>query len=412
MQGDTLWKFLAGAHTISLSRRSFLARTGQVAGLAALGLAGPGARIAAAQNAPAVSAAGEFPGVIAGMRIISKSPTNLETSIEHLRSWVTPEDAFFVRLHLPQYAQISEDAWDVSVSGEVGRPLRLAFGDLRQFETVDLVAWLQCAGNRRGHFQPRAAGGQWDRGAVGNARWRGVRLRDVLLAASPTVKAHHVAFEGGDPHGDAPPYVRSIPIEKALDPNTLLVYEMNGAPLPLLHGFPVRALVPGWVGSANVKWLRAIHLVPEEWTGPYMKDLYRINAVPISPDDKSYTFSQDFLPTTRFPVNSFFTSPVTGDTVPAGPVTLTGVAYAGETGISKVDVSVDGGKTWSEATFTMLGNAFAWYQWRKTVTLASGAYQVVCRATDWQGRTQPREALWNPQGYFYNAWDVLDLTIS
>lgn len=225
------------------------------------------------------------------MRVISRSPINLEAPIEQLRTWITPGDAFFVRLHLPGYARLSQEGWDVSISGEATRPLRLGFADLRRFDPVDLVAWLQCAGNRRGHFQPRAAGGRWDRGAVGNARWRGVWLRDVLLAAAPTVRAHHVAFEGADPHGDAPPYVRSIPIEKALDPNTLLVYEMNGQPLPLLHGFPVRALVPGWVGSANVKWLRVIHLVPDEWNGPYMKDLCRINAVPIDPADTRYTFA-------------------------------------------------------------------------------------------------------------------------
>jgi DMSO/TMAO reductase YedYZ molybdopterin-dependent catalytic subunit len=387
-----------------LSRREFLIRTGHAAGLAALAMNGSLAGVARGQGA-------EFPGEAPGMKIISRSPTNLETPVEQLRTWITPNEWFFVRLHLPEYAQLRRESWEMTVDGEVGRSLRFTFGDLGRFESVDLTAWLQCAGNRRGHFQPKAAGGQWDRGAVGNARWRGVRLRDVLMAASPTVAAHDVAFEGYDPHGDGPPYARSIPITKALDPNTLLVYEMNGQPLPLLHGFPVRALVPGWVGSASVKWLHSIHVVREEWSGPFQQDLYRINAVPIDPADKSYNFSRDFIPTTRFPVNSFFTSPITGSTVPAGAVQMTGVAYAGETGISKVEVSLDGGETWGQAIFTVLGSAYAWYHWRHTAVLPRGSSRLAVRATDWQGRTQPKDALWNPQGYLYNAWDLLDLTV-
>ena len=169
--------------------------------------------------------------------------------------------------------------------------------------------------------------------------------------------------------------------------------------------------MPGWVGSANVKWIRAIHLVEQEWNGPYMKDLYRINPVPMNPTDKAFNFSQDFVPTTVFPVNSFFTSPVTGDTVRAGSLTFAGVAYAGETGIAKVEVSVDGGP-WRPARITTPGSAYAWYQWEFTATLASGHHEMAARATDWRDRTQPREGLWNPQGYFYNAWDVLALTAS
>lgn len=387
-----------------LTRRTLLYRSGAIAGVAALGGASAMARHAWAQE-PAI------PGVASGMKVISRSPINLETPIPPLRTWITPNDWFFVRLHLPGYAQLSRDAWQMTVDGAVGQPLRLAWADVLRFSRVELTAWLQCAGNRRGHFQPKAAGGQWDRGAVGNARWSGVRLRDVLLSANPTVKAHHVAFEGGDPNGAAPPYVRSIPIEKALDPNTLLVFEMNGQPLPVLHGFPVRALVPGWVGSANVKWIRAIHLVDQEWNGPYMKDLYRINPVPMNPTDKTFNFSQDFVPTTVFPVNSFFTSPVTGDTVGAGSLTVAGVAYAGETGIARIEVSVDGG-LWRPARLTTAGSAYAWYQWEFTTTLAPGRRELAARATDWRGRTQPREGLWNPQGYFYNAWDVLALTVS
>jgi sulfite oxidase len=186
---------------------------------------------------------------------------------------------------------------------------------------------------------------------------------------------------------------------------------MNGQPLPILHGFPVRALVPGWVGSANVKWIRAIHLTEDEWNGPYMTDLYRINQVPIDPADKNYNFARDFVPTTVFPVYSFFTAPVTGSTVRTGTVSATGVAYAGETGITRVEVSVDGG-LWRPARITMPGSAYAWYQWRFTAALAAGTHHLTVRATDWRGRTQPREALWNPQGYFNNSWDVLELTAS
>ncbi len=396
--------FELGTEGLRLTRRALLVRTGAAAGAAALGGVFAEGRRAFAQEQG-------FPGVASGMRVISRSPINLETPIPQLRTWITPDDWFFVRLHLPGYAQLNRDTWQMTVDGEVGQPLRLGWAEVQRFQRVELTAWLQCAGNRRGHFEPKAAGGQWDRGAVGNARWAGIRLRDVILSTAPTLKAHHVAFEGNDPHGDAPPYVRSVPIEKALDPNTLLVFEMNGQPLPVLHGFPVRALVPGWVGSANVKWIRSIHVLDQEWTGPYMKDLYRINLVPMNPANKTFNFAQDFVATTVFPVNSFFTSPTTGATLPAGPTVLSGVAYAGETTIAAVEVSVDGG-AWQPARITTPGTAYAWYQWAFSATLARGSHTLAVRATDSRGRTQPREALWNPQGYFYNAWDVVTVQVS
>ncbi|HLW60043.1 MAG TPA: sulfite oxidase [bacterium] len=391
-----------GSHR--LTRRGLLVRSGVFVGAAALGGSWAAVRGALAQE-PAI------PGVAPGMKVISRSPINLETPIQSLRTWITPNDWFFVRLHLPGYAQLSRETWEMTVDGEVGQPLRLGWAEVQRLPRVELTAWLQCAGNRRGHFQPKAAGGQWDRGAVGNARWAGVRLRDVLLSANPTVRAHHVAFEGSDPNGAAPPYVRSIPIEKALDPNTLLVFEMNAQPLPVLHGFPVRALVPGWVGSANVKWVRAIHLGAQEWNGPYMKDLYRINPVPINPTDKTFNFSQDFVPTTVFPVNSFFTSPTGSETMPAGSSAFAGVAYAGETAIATVEVSADGG-AWRPARITTPGSAYAWYQWEFTATFAPGRHEIAVRATDSRGRTQPRDGFWNPQGYLYNGWDVLAWTAS
>jgi hypothetical protein len=160
-----------------------------------------------------------------------------------------------------------------------------------------------------------------------------------------------------------------------------------------------------------VKWIKSVHVVEQEWNGPYMKDLYRINLVPINPADKNFNFAQDFVPTTVFPVNSFFTSPVTGATVPAGPAAFTGVAYAGETTIAAVEVSVDGG-AWQPARITTPGTAYAWYQWAFAATLGPGSHVLAVRATDSRGRTQPREALWNPQGYFYNAWDMLTVGVS
>jgi DMSO/TMAO reductase YedYZ molybdopterin-dependent catalytic subunit len=404
MGGDWVAGMTPGEHRGRLTRRDLLRRSGAIAGGAVLAGAWPPGRRAFAQE-PA------FPGVAQGMKVISTAPINLETPVRQLRTWITPSEWFFVRLHLPGYAQLSRDNWQLSVDGEVAQPLRLGWGDVRRFSRVALTAWLQCAGNRRGHFEPKAAGGQWDRGAVGNARWVGVRLRDVLLSANPTLKAHHVAFEGSDPNGAAPPYIRSIPMDKALDPYTLLVFEMNGEPLPVLHGFPARAFVPGWVGSASVKWIRALHLTEQEWNGPYMKDLYRMNVVRIDPADKSYTLARDFVPTTVFPVYSFFTAPVAGEAVQAGSVACTGVAYAGETGITKVEVSLDG-RPWRLARITTPGSAYAWYQWEFTATLAPGRHELAVRATDWRGRTQPRTALWNPQGYLNNSWDVLTVTAS
>lgn len=407
---------------MNLTRREFLIRAGQLGSAVALSEY-------ALRKSPSTSASGmplaqqEIPGK-EDMVVYTTRPFNLGTKLQYQRTFITPNKHFYVRNHYGtpglDLPAIDINAWRLIIEGEVDNPLILTFDDLKRFEPVTLTTWLQCFGNGRSFFDPPASGTPWRYDSIAQAVWKGVRLRDVLLAASPKVGAKHVASQGhDDPPSGAEPFIRSIPLEKAIDPNTLLVYEMNGEPLPILNGFPVRLLVPGWGGSASVKWLKRIIVLKEEWSGRFMQRAYRIPAGPVEPG--ATVDLQDMITATRQPVNSFLTSHAGGETVPAGTVLLTGVAYSGETGIERVEVSVDGGQTWRPATIVRPGPAtplsqaaLLWYQWACLWDASPGQYVLQCRAFDWLGRTQPttqRDIPWNPLGYNYNKVQSITVTV-
>ncbi|TAL12389.1 MAG: sulfite oxidase-like oxidoreductase [Nitrospirae bacterium] len=379
-----------------ITRRALLVRALGGAALALTGLDGRSLSLAAPGN---------------DNRIIRVArPQDLETAVRDLASWITPNDRFFVRSHFGPPGAGSLTEWRLQVGGDVGRPLTLTLSDVKRFEPVTMPAVVQCAGNGRAFFRPRVPGVQWERGAVGNARWTGVRLAEVLQKAGLGAKARHVQLLGADRPllPTVPLFFRSIPIEKAMHPATLLAYEMNGEPLPLLHGAPLRLIVPGWHGDACVKWLTHLTVQEHEAEGFYMQTAYRMPAAPVQPGAAA-----QMVPVTELVVKSLITRPLEGAVLAGETVQVEGVAFTGEGEIVRVEVSTDEGGHWSDAELVGERAPYAWRLWRYVWKGARpGRYTVWSRATDSRGRTQPMTTPWNPSGYLWNAVDAVRIGIT
>jgi DMSO/TMAO reductase YedYZ molybdopterin-dependent catalytic subunit len=294
----------------------------------------------------------------------------------------------------------------------VERPQAFTLKDLKQFEPVTITAVVQCSGNGRAFHQPKVPGVQWERGAVGNAEWTGARLRDVLAKAGVQEGAQHVQLQGADRPvvATVPLFTRSIPLAKALHPDTVLAYEMNGRPLPLLHGAPLRVITPGWMADSCTKWLTEITVQAEEAKGYYMQTAYRM---PVKSVESGTTPNVPSTPVEAMVVKSLIAAPQAGETLRAGPVTIQGVAWSGEANVVKVEVSVDDGKTWEPARLLGEERPYAWRQWQfiwKANT--AGPVFILCRATDSQGETQPERTPWNPSGFLWNGWDRVNVTVT
>jgi sulfite oxidase len=336
---------------------------------------------------------------------------DLEMPPEFANSWLTPVRHFYVRNHMIEPAKIIAAEWTLSIAGEVEKPITLKIADLSRLEQHSVTNTLECAGNGRGFQNPKVPGIQWQRGAVGNARFTGPRLADVLQRAGVKPSGKHVMFRGLDQvPGDVPPFVRSIPIEKALDPDTLVATQMNGEPLTHHHGSPARALVPGWVGAASCKWLTEIKILENEFEGNFMKPGYRYPNRPVAPGGS--VDPNDTHPLTSLTVKSMIAGPSDGSTLKAGPIQVHGTAWAGEADVVKVEVSTDSGQTWNPAR---LGNDHEHYAWRlwsyQWIPPKSDQYVILSRATDSKGRVQPATADWNPSGYLYNAVDRVNVHV-
>jgi sulfite oxidase len=349
-------------------------------------------------DAPVVSGA-------EGMIVRSLRFLDLEMPPEYARTWITPVPHFYVRNHMMEPEKIDIGQWKLTVGGGVEKPLTLTLKDIFALEQHSVTNTLECAGNGRGLHNPKVPGIQWQRGAVGNARFTGPRLADVLQRAGVKSTGKHVLFRGLDGvPGNVPPFIRSIPMEKALDADTLIATHMNGAPLTNHHGSPARALVPGWIGSASCKWLSEIKVIEKEFEGNFMKPGYRYPNSPVAPGGSVNPEETHALTTLR--VNSIIAGPAEGASLKSSRVYIHGVAWAGESEIAKVEISVDGGANWASAK---LGNDQARYAWRlwsyQWKPLKSGDYEILSRATDNKGNVQPETAEWNPGGYLYNAID-------
>jgi len=336
---------------------------------------------------------------------------DLEAPPEFLSSWITPVSHFFVRNHMSEPTSLDAAEWRLSIGGEVEKPLTLSLADLGKLESHSVINTLECAGNGRALHNPRVPGIQWEKGAVGNARFAGPRLRDLLQRAGVKPTGKHVMFRGLDEvPGKVPPFIRSIPIEKAMDSDTLVALEMNGLPLNKHHGFPARALVPGWIGAASCKWLTEIKVLDREFDGNFMKPGYRFPNQPVAPGGS--VNPDDTHPVTGLNVKSIITAPSDGATVRPKALQIRGMAWAGEANIAKIDISLDSGATWLPAQLDEKQSRYAWRAWSLLWrNPKAGQYTIMSRATDSQGRVQPETAVWNPSGYLYNAIDRVKIHV-
>lgn len=398
-------------------RRRLLAGGAGALASAGLGLSG---RYAAAQATVELPIANGTRRLVAypqkrPLIVLTSRPPQLETPFEVFDEGpITPNDAFFVRYHnagIP--TSIDGDAHVIRIGGAAaGKPFELRMAELRsRFRPVELVAVNQCSGNGRGLFAPRVTGGQLGNGAMGNARWVGVPLKDVLALAEPTNAAREVSFNGLDDAlfggGD---FAKSLPIEHAMDGEVMLAWQMNGADLPVLNGFPVRLVVPGHYGTYWVKHLSQIDLLDRPFEGFWMKTGYRI------PDNPCACVEPGTAPTAtrpigRFNVRSFITSVQDGARLRAGQlVELRGIAFDGGQGVREVAVSTDGGRSWREATLGADLGRYSFREFRFGFTPARGAHDLRVRAWNRSGQSQPMEATWQPAGYMRNVVESIKVS--
>jgi DMSO/TMAO reductase YedYZ molybdopterin-dependent catalytic subunit len=337
-----------------------------------------------------------------GMIVRSARPEDMEMEPDGFLTWLTPVERFYVRSHV-YTPRVELNEWRLTVAGEVNAPLKWTMAELKQLPKVEVVSVMECAGNGRSFHEPRVIGLQWSLGAVGNGRWAGVRLADVLKKAGVKPGAKHVIFNGADvPIGKMPDFIRGVPLDKAMHPDTLLAYDMNGAPLDPSHGYPLRVVAPGWAGDSWVKWVTDIQVLDREFEGFWMKTGYRRPVRPVAPG--ASVPPEEMEPVTTLRVKSVIATPVEGETVAGGTVRIQGAAWSGGSPITRVEVSTDSGRTWRAAR---LGTDSARYGWRLFETAWTpkqpGSYVLMSRATDASGETQPVVADWNPSGYSYNA---------
>jgi sulfite oxidase len=338
-------------------------------------------------------------------------PPDYETPIALLDSFITPAEHFYVRSHMPVPVDLDAAAWTLTVDGEVATPLALKVDELTRLPAATVTMTLECAGNGRAFFDPPVAGIQWSKGAVGTARWTGVRLADLLKRAGVRETGRFVLMNGADrPVGTMPDFVRQIPLAKALHPDTLVAYDMNGQPIPPVHGFPLRAIVPGWEGAYAVKWLNNLRVVDREFDGFWVATAYRFPVKRVAPG--SAVEPKDMAPLTGLVVKSLITTPLDNAGMAPGRVTVAGFAWAGEHDISKVEISVDHGVTWQPAQLT---GEHARYTWRRFEYAFDAtrpeSYLIMSRATDSRGQTQPAVPNWNPSGYSWNVPDQVRIEV-
>ncbi|HZV33002.1 MAG TPA: molybdopterin-dependent oxidoreductase, partial [Verrucomicrobiae bacterium] len=345
-------------------------------------------------------------------------PPQLETPFAVFNeSIITPNDAFFVRYHLAGVpTSIDADAFRVKIAGNVSKPMEFSIADLKsQFEPVEIVAVLQCSGNSRGFSKPRVGGGQSGNGAMGNARWKGDRLKDVLNKCGLGEGTRQATFNGMDfpVINTTPDFVKALDIDHAMDGEVMLAYEMNGQDLPWLNGYPLRLVVPGYYGTYWVKHVNDINVVKEDLENFWMKSAYRI------PDNAGHclepgTKMGKSVPINRYNVRSFITSIADGAKLKHGEqLTVRGIAFDGGYGIQEVLFSADGGESWREAKLGEDLGKYSFREWTIPFTpKKKGKFALKVKATNVIGQSQPLEPLWNPSGYMRNVVETVNVSVS
>jgi sulfite oxidase len=361
-----------------------------------------------------VARAADDPVAIPGKRpmiLHNDRPEDLETPLRYFDSYLTPNDAFYVRQHLPRPPAIDRGQYRLTVEGMVSKRVELTLSELERLPQHTLPVTIECAGNGRAMYSPKVPGIQWSRGAIGNAEWTGPRVGDVLKAAGVAPSAAWVDADGADRGVAATPdFVRSMPMKKAMHPGTVIALKMNGQPLPELHGAPARLIVPGWDGASSVKWVTRLTAAAQPHAGFFMNPAYRYPKRPLPPGGAARPAELEMIE--GMPVKSTITAPEDGVKVAPGTVTVRGFAWAGEEAIERVEISTDGGSRWQPAALTGQKLPFAWrlfqFEWKAT---EPGYYTVLSRATDTAGRVQPVVAVWNPSGYLWNAIDRVGVLV-
>jgi DMSO/TMAO reductase YedYZ molybdopterin-dependent catalytic subunit len=356
-----------------------------------------------------------------GLRLLNNRPLNAETPAHLLDDATTPTARLFVRNNGLPPGSIDPESWRLQVAGEsCVNPTTFSIADLRsRFAAVSLDLQLECGGNGRAEFRPRAAGNQWTTGAVGCPRWTGVRVRDVLDFCGLREDAVYLAFVGADKHlsGDAEKVVisRGVPMAKALEAESLIAFELNGEPIPLSHGAPLRLVCGGWPGSVSGKWLTHLLVRDRVHDGPKMLgQSYRVPCAPVA--SGAAVADSDMCIIESMPVKSLITYPQSGTRLPTGTNTaeVRGQAWAGDLRVATLHTSIDFGATWQPAELAAPRNRLAWQQWRNEVRFPRSGYnEVWARATDERGRSQPMLVPgWNPKGYLNNATHRVALQVS
>jgi len=342
------------------------------------------------------------------LMVMTSRPVQLETPFAlYDKNLFTPNDAFFVRWHLADVpTTIDAKEFRIKVHGRVKNAMSLSLDDLKKnYQAVEIAAVCQCSGNSRGFFKPRVAGGEWGNGAMGNAKWKGARLKDVLNKAGLQADAVQVRFNGmdGPVLPETPDFKKALDVDMALMEDVLVAYEMNGEPLPVLNGFPVRLVVPGWYATYWVKMLDDIEVLNQVDSNFWMKPAYRIPDNPcgcVEPGTKP----TNTVPINRMTVRSFITNLKTGDSVKAGADhEIRGIAFDGGYGIQRVLVSVDGGKHWHESRLGKDEGKYSFREWKTSFKPKKGNYQIMALAFNRNGESQRETARWNPAGYMRNV---------
>jgi len=351
-----------------------------------------------------------------GAMILQRTrPPLLETPFEVFdKRTFTPNDQFYVRWHwalIP--TDIDTDKFTLTVRGHVDQPLSMSLKDiLRELPSVELPAVNQCSGNSRGFFQPRVPGGEWSNGAMGNARWTGVRLKDVLDKAGVKPGAVQVRFKGLEEPvvAEAPPFMKSLDIDHARDGEVMIAYAMNGEQLPLVNGFPLRLVVPGWYATYWVKMLSDIEVLNQPDTNYWTKVAYTIPDTPhasIKPGETGVKM----VPVNRMVPRSFVTNMASGSKVnAAAPTTLRGIAFGGDCGVTSVDFSIDRGQSWYQAELGKDEGKYGFRRWQTQLLLPTpGEYSLLIRCTNSNGVAQPDTPNWNPAGFMRNVTESIDI---
>ncbi len=400
-----------------ITRRHLLQTAGAGAALAV-----PGLRLAEAAGADLTPGVPEGVSSYATMATLpgkkpliqlSDRPPNYETPLEYLRTPITPNDEFFIRYHLADIPQVKAEGYKIAVGGDgTNGTAEITLDDLKKMPAIEVVAVNQCSGNRRGLSQPHVQGVEWGYGAMGCAHWKGAKLKDILDKAGLKKEAIEVAFDGADGPSvqGTPDFIKSIPVWKAIEESTIIAYEMNGQPLPHFNGFPARLVVPGWTGTYWIKHLTKIDALTKPQGGFWMNPAYRIPLGKFPIRDRFVTQETAVnTPITEIVVNSLVTSHREGDKVKAGKVTVSGLAWDGGYGISSVQVSTDGGKTWSAAKLGQDLGRFAFRPWSFDITAKKGKNSVMVNATNAIGQSQTAALIFNPAGYHNNVIQNLTL---